>query len=69
LKNALKLEPDLYITEKKKIIGLRNIINHQYYEVEHDRIWVIITKDLPILHIEIKKILEDYDRRMELNEL
>lgn len=69
LKNAIKLEPELPITDVRKIIGLRNIINHQYYEIEHDRIWTIIKKDLPVLESEVKKILEDYERRLELNEL
>lgn len=69
LKNALKLEPDLPVSDTKKIISLRNIINHQYYEVEHDRLWIIIKKNLPVLDSEIRKILEDYERRLELNEL
>lgn len=42
LKNALKLAPELVITDTKKIIGLRNIINHVYYEIEYDRIWAVI---------------------------
>jgi uncharacterized protein with HEPN domain len=69
LKNAIKLKPDLAISDTKKIIGLRNIINHQYYEVEHDRIWIVIKKNLPVLGTEVRKILEDYERRLELNEL
>ncbi|MDZ4808366.1 MAG: HepT-like ribonuclease domain-containing protein [Bacteroidota bacterium] len=38
LKNAIKQKPDLAISDTIRIIGLRNIINHQYYDVEHDRI-------------------------------
>lgn len=38
-------------------------------KIEHDRIWVIIKKDLLILEKEVKKILEDFERRLELNEL
>jgi uncharacterized protein with HEPN domain len=69
LKNAIRLEPKLPISDTKKIIGLRNMINHQYYEVEHDRIWVSIQKNVPVLEMEVRKILEDYNRRLELNEL
>ena len=69
LKNAIKQKPNLVISDTAKIIGLRNIINHQYYDVEHDRIWVIIKKNIPVLEDEIKKILEDYERRLDLNEL
>jgi uncharacterized protein with HEPN domain len=69
LKNALQLQPDLPVSETKKIIGLRNVINHAYYEIEYDRIWVIVTKDLLVLESEIKKLLEDYERKLELKEL
>ncbi len=69
VKNALKLNPELPLTNASKIIGLRNIINHEYYKIEHDRIWVILKKDLLILEKEIKKILEDFERKLELNEL
>lgn len=69
IKNAIKLNPDLAISNTKKIIGLRNLINHEYYKIENDRVWVIIKKDLPLLEGEIKKILEDFERRLDLNEL
>lgn len=36
LKNILQLNSHLAISNSKKIIGLRNIINHVYYEVEYD---------------------------------
>jgi len=69
VKNAIKLNPELPISNAFKIISLRNIINHEYYKIENDRIWIIIKKDLPVLEKEIKKILEDFERRLELNEL
>ncbi len=69
LKRAIQLNPELSISNSKKIIGLRNIINHVYYEIEYDRIWMIIVKDLPILKSEVKKILEEYERKLDLNEL
>ena len=69
LKKALQLNAQLIISNSKRIIGLRNIINHEYYEVEYDRIWMIIRKDLPVLKSEVKKILEEYERKLDLNEL
>lgn len=69
LKNALQAEPDLPISEGRKIIDFRNFINHQYYQIEQKIIWAIIKEDLPLLETEVRKILEDYERRLELNEL
>jgi uncharacterized protein with HEPN domain len=69
LKNAEKLQPSIPISDIPQIIGLRNIINHQYFEVEHEIIWLIIQTNLPVLETEVKKILDDYERRLELNEL
>jgi uncharacterized protein with HEPN domain len=68
LKNAIQLNPSVEISDSKKIIGLRNIINHQYYEVARQDLG-IMQKDLPVLETEVRKILEDYERRLELNEL
>lgn len=39
----------------KKVIGLRNIIIHNYMEVDMKIIWAIIKDDLP----ETKKLFED----------
>jgi len=69
LKRTIQLNSELSISNSKKIIGLRNIINHVYYEIEYDRIWMIIIKDLPVLKSEVKKILEEYERKLDLNEL
>ena len=33
IKNAIKINPDLSISNSSKIIGLRNIINHEYYKI------------------------------------
>ena len=69
VKNAIKQEPDLHISNKRKIINLRNLISHQYYEVDHERIWTIIKQDLPVLEEEVKNILADYERKLNSNEL
>jgi len=69
LKNADKQEPQLPISNKRKIINLRNIINHVYFEIDNENIWKILKNDLPTLKEEIIKILDDYERKLELNEL
>lgn len=40
------------------IIGLRNMIVHEYDEVKHEKIWIISKKYVPALVKELKKIAE-----------
>ena len=37
--------------------GTRNRLIHGYFEVDHDVIWEIVTKDLPPLTLLLRKIL------------
>jgi len=40
------------------IIGMRNIIVHEYFGIDYDEVWRTATNDLPSLINEIRKILE-----------
>ena len=44
--------------EWREIIGLRNLLVHEYFGIDEEIIWGIIDKDLPELRIKVKKILE-----------
>jgi len=59
LNNALKLEPNLLelISDARKIVSLRNYIIHSYDNITDANIWGIINKNLPILEVEIYKLL------------
>jgi uncharacterized protein with HEPN domain len=57
LNSALKINPSLEISNARKIVDTRNRIIHGYDEVEDVVIWSIVIKHLPILHAEIKKII------------
>jgi len=41
----------------KDIVGMRNVLVHEYFNVDEKEVWTTIKKDLPILKKEIKKIL------------
>lgn len=42
------------------IIVLRHILVHEYYGVQDDILWRIITVHLPVFKQEINRIVEDY---------
>jgi uncharacterized protein with HEPN domain len=58
LNRILKADPDIHITDSRKIVDTRNRIIHGYDTVTADILWLIISKSLPILHEEVKKLLE-----------
>ncbi len=53
----LKLQPDVKITNIKKIVDTRNRIIHGYDSVSEDIIWSIVVRYLPVLLHEVQQIL------------
>ena len=49
LNRILKVDPDISITDSRKIVDTRNRIIHGYDSVTSDILWLIIKKSLPIL--------------------
>jgi uncharacterized protein with HEPN domain len=41
------------------VIGMRNLLVHEYFDIELDVIWDTIKDDLPKLKAQIKKVLEE----------
>jgi uncharacterized protein with HEPN domain len=50
-------EPDIQISDSRKIIDTRNRIIHGYDSVSSDVIWIIVTRYLPILESEVIELL------------
>jgi uncharacterized protein with HEPN domain len=42
----------------RKIISMRNIIIHDYFVLELDKVWKAVEKDLPDLKVSLQKILQ-----------
>lgn len=40
------------------MIGMRNILTHNYFEIDLDVIWLVIERELPNLKPQIQAILE-----------
>jgi uncharacterized protein with HEPN domain len=53
----LKVEPNILITDSRKIVDTRNRIIHAYEDVSPEIIWLIIERYLPILHKEVIELL------------
>ena len=54
----LQLNPDITISNARKIISLRNRVIHAYDSVDNETVWGIVINHLPKLKEEIIKLLE-----------
>jgi len=57
LNRILKKDPNIPITDSRKIVDTRNRIIHSYDSVTEDVIWLISIKYLPILKKEVEELL------------
>ncbi|MFT4152533.1 DUF86 domain-containing protein [Parafilimonas sp.] len=54
-----KINPQLNITGKRQIIGLRHMLTHDYDLIDYSRLWLYSEEVLPLLLSEIETLLED----------
>ena len=59
MSRILNRDQTIEITNSRKIVDVRNRIIHGYDSVSDDVIWGIVIKHLPILQIEIEKMLDE----------
>lgn len=58
LSRILKQEPEIAISDSRKIVDTRNRIIHGYDSVTADVLWLIVNRYLPILQSEVELLLQ-----------
>ncbi len=59
-----KMSPDTIVTGRDKIIALRHIITHDYYDVDPKQLWATANKHLPLLKQEIIALIGEESQRL-----
>ncbi|MBL7214130.1 MAG: DUF86 domain-containing protein [Phycisphaerae bacterium] len=61
LSQVVRIDPEteIQIPDARKIIDFRNILVHGYFAIEHETVWGILQKDLPLLMNQISRLLKD----------
>lgn len=57
LNRIVRINPDMNITNARRIVNTRNRIIHGYDTVSEDIIWAIVIKELPKLEEEIDRLM------------
>ncbi len=55
----LKVQPDLQVTNARRIVDTRNRISHGYDSVSDDIIWAIVIRDISKLEHEVTMLLAE----------
>ena len=42
----------------KKMIGLRNLVSHEYFGIDYENIWEIVKKNIPSTKTDIEEMLK-----------
>ncbi len=57
--NVLKLQPEIAISNSRRIVDTRNKLTHGYDVIDNVMIWNVIIKHLPLLKKEVETLLFD----------
>ena len=50
----LRAEPEIGISEARRIVSLRNRLAHDYEYISHEILWLIIERDIPTLKTDVR---------------
>ena len=59
MNHLTKLEPNIKISNRQKIINMRNRVIHGYDKIDNEIIWGTIIRHLPILKKDVIKLLNE----------
>ena len=59
INRILKYDKNIVISNARKIVDARNRVIHGYDSISDETIWGIIVRHLPILKLEVQKMLEN----------
>ena len=59
-KEFISAQPD---TNWRGVIGMRHVLVHDYYQIDEEDIWNVITEDLPILKSQIEQYLSEMEQQ------
>ncbi|HYG37208.1 MAG TPA: HepT-like ribonuclease domain-containing protein [Cytophagales bacterium] len=54
----IRIDPEFPIENARRIIGMRNQIIHAYDNISDENVWAILIKHVPLLKIEIEKLIK-----------
>ena len=55
----LKLDPNIAISDSRRIIDLRNWVIHGYDKVDDVIIWGVLSRDIPKLRSQVEKLINN----------
>jgi uncharacterized protein with HEPN domain len=58
-RRILEIEPNIMISNARRIVNARNRIIHGYDDIDNTEIWSIIINSLPILKQEVRVLLAE----------
>jgi uncharacterized protein with HEPN domain len=50
---------------RTNIVGMRHVMVHEYFEIDPDIVWEVVSKDLPTLKSKLQAMLKDLEERRE----
>jgi uncharacterized protein with HEPN domain len=46
-----------------KVLGMRHVLVHDYFRVDYDIVWDVVEKELPVLKIQLQRIVEELKKK------